>query len=187
MGAGLQTRGFCFVSDGIAGTLALSKSSEHFFMNIGNPAEFTMLECAKLVIEVTGSKSVVQFEPLPEDDPDAAPISAEPSRFSIGSRRLIFELDCSCRSGTSKQRCRLPDIRPDCVAPGNAFVISDRQPPEVRRPRPTSPFAANLASRLTSNPAHYRPIIEKAVSSKRSPLTEQTCIRTRARCENESG
>jgi dTDP-glucose 4,6-dehydratase len=57
------------VSDGVDGILALSKSNEHFPVNIGNPAEFTMLECARLVIEVTASKSVVQFEPLPADDP----------------------------------------------------------------------------------------------------------------------
>jgi len=68
-GDGLQTRSFCFVSDEVDGILALSKSNEHFPVNIGNPAEFTMLECARLVIEVTGSKSVVQFEPLPQDDP----------------------------------------------------------------------------------------------------------------------
>jgi dTDP-glucose 4,6-dehydratase len=68
-GDGLQTRSFCFVSDEVDGILALSKSNEHFPINIGNPAEFTMLECARLVIEVTGSKSVVQFEPLPQDDP----------------------------------------------------------------------------------------------------------------------
>ena len=68
-GDGLQTRSFCFVSDEVDGILALSKSNEHFPVNIGNPAEFTMLECARLVIEVTGSKSVVQFDPLPQDDP----------------------------------------------------------------------------------------------------------------------
>ena len=53
-GDGLQTRSFCFVSDEVDGILALSKSNEHFPVNIGNPAEFTMLECARLVIEVTG-------------------------------------------------------------------------------------------------------------------------------------
>lgn len=68
-GNGLQTRSFCFVSDGVDGILALSKSNEHSPVNIGNPAEFTMLECARLVIEVTASKSVLQFEHLPQDDP----------------------------------------------------------------------------------------------------------------------
>jgi dTDP-glucose 4,6-dehydratase len=68
-GDGLQTRSFCYVSDEVAGILALSKSDEHGPTNIGNPSEFTMLECAKLVLEVTGSESHVSFEPLPQDDP----------------------------------------------------------------------------------------------------------------------
>ncbi len=68
-GDGLQTRSFCYVSDEIAGILALSKSTEHGPVNIGNPDEFTVLQCAKLVLEVTGSSSRVRFEPLPQDDP----------------------------------------------------------------------------------------------------------------------
>lgn len=68
-GDGSQTRSFCYVSDEIAGILALSKSSEHEPVNIGNPDEFTILECAKVVLEVTGSASHIRFEPLPQDDP----------------------------------------------------------------------------------------------------------------------
>ncbi len=68
-GDGLQTRSFCYVSDEVAGILALSKSAEHGPVNIGNPTEFTMLECAKQVLEVTGSTSRIRFEPLPQDDP----------------------------------------------------------------------------------------------------------------------
>jgi dTDP-glucose 4,6-dehydratase len=68
-GDGLQTRSFCYVSDQIAGIVALSKTTEHFPVNIGNPNEFTMLECAQIVLQVTESKSTVKFEPLPEDDP----------------------------------------------------------------------------------------------------------------------
>jgi dTDP-glucose 4,6-dehydratase len=68
-GDGLQTRSFCYVSDEIAGILALSRSSEQPPTNIGNPHEFTMLECAQVVLQVTGSKSAVVFEPLPQDDP----------------------------------------------------------------------------------------------------------------------
>ncbi len=68
-GDGLQTRSFCYVSDEIGGIVALAKSSEHGPVNIGNPDEFTILECAKLVLQVTGSESRVRFEPLPEDDP----------------------------------------------------------------------------------------------------------------------
>jgi dTDP-glucose 4,6-dehydratase len=68
-GDGRQTRSFCYVSDEVAGILALAKSEEHEPTNIGNPDEFTMLECAKVVLEVTGSNSRVRFEPPPQDDP----------------------------------------------------------------------------------------------------------------------
>lgn len=68
-GDGQQTRSFCYVADEIAGIVALSKALESGPVNIGNPKEFTMLECAQIVLEVTGSKSTVRFEPLPEDDP----------------------------------------------------------------------------------------------------------------------
>ena len=68
-GDGSQTRSFCYVSDEVAGIVALSKSSEHLPTNIGNPKEFTMLECARLVLQVTGSRSIVSFDPLPQDDP----------------------------------------------------------------------------------------------------------------------
>jgi dTDP-glucose 4,6-dehydratase len=68
-GDGNQTRSFCYVSDEIDGFLRLAKSSEHFPVNVGNPIEFTILECAKRVIEVTGSKSTIRYETLPQDDP----------------------------------------------------------------------------------------------------------------------
>ncbi len=68
-GDGLQTRSFCFVSDEIEGILALSNAAESLPTNIGNPSEFTMLECAELVLQVTESKSTIKFEPLPQDDP----------------------------------------------------------------------------------------------------------------------
>jgi dTDP-glucose 4,6-dehydratase len=68
-GDGNQTRSFCYVSDEIDGFLRLSKSDEHLPVNIGNPREFTILECAQLVLKVTGSKSRICYEALPQDDP----------------------------------------------------------------------------------------------------------------------
>jgi dTDP-glucose 4,6-dehydratase len=68
-GDGSQTRSFCYVSDEVAGILALARSEEHEPTNIGNPVEFTILECAQAVLEVTGSSSKVRYEPLPQDDP----------------------------------------------------------------------------------------------------------------------
>jgi dTDP-glucose 4,6-dehydratase len=68
-GEGNQTRSFCYVSDLIAGILLLSQSDEHTPVNIGNPVEFTILECAQEILAITGSKSKLRYEPLPQDDP----------------------------------------------------------------------------------------------------------------------
>lgn len=68
-GDGTQTRSFCYVSDEIAGILALLDSDVSGPVNIGNDTEFTMLELAELVIDLTGSASEIVFEPLPENDP----------------------------------------------------------------------------------------------------------------------
>jgi len=68
-GEGDQTRSFCYVSDEIAGILGLSRTDEHLPVNVGNPHEWTILDCAKTVLEVTGSPSRIVYRPLPEDDP----------------------------------------------------------------------------------------------------------------------
>jgi dTDP-glucose 4,6-dehydratase len=68
-GDGTQTRSFCYVSDEIDGIMRLANSSEQEPTNIGNPDEFTILECAQRVLAVTGSKSKIRHEPLPQDDP----------------------------------------------------------------------------------------------------------------------
>jgi dTDP-glucose 4,6-dehydratase len=68
-GDGSQTRSFCFVSDLIDGIVRLARSSEPLPVNIGNPDEYTILECARQVIAVTGSRSEIQFKALPQDDP----------------------------------------------------------------------------------------------------------------------
>jgi dTDP-glucose 4,6-dehydratase len=68
-GNGSQTRSFCYVSDEVDGFLRLMASNEPLPVNIGNPGEFTILECARRVITVTGSKSQIKYEPLPQDDP----------------------------------------------------------------------------------------------------------------------
>ena len=68
-GEGSQTRSFCYVSDEVDGLIRLSRSEEALPVNIGNPAEFTILECAERVLAVTGSASKVSFVDLPQDDP----------------------------------------------------------------------------------------------------------------------
>jgi dTDP-glucose 4,6-dehydratase len=68
-GDGKQTRSFCYVDDLIEGIVRLSRSDEHLPVNIGNQDEFTILECAQAVLEVTRSKSELRFVDLPVDDP----------------------------------------------------------------------------------------------------------------------
>jgi dTDP-glucose 4,6-dehydratase len=68
-GDGTQTRSFCFVDDLIRGMIALAESGQHQPINVGNPNEFTLMELANTVIDVTGSRSEIVFEALPTDDP----------------------------------------------------------------------------------------------------------------------
>jgi dTDP-glucose 4,6-dehydratase len=68
-GDGSQTRSFCYISDEIEGIVKLAYSDEHAPVNIGNPTEWTILECANAVLRVTGSKSRIVYRPLPQDDP----------------------------------------------------------------------------------------------------------------------
>ncbi len=68
-GDGSQTRSFCYVSDLIRGIIALAESGYHNPVNVGNPDEFTLLELAETVQELTGSTSEIVFEALPVDDP----------------------------------------------------------------------------------------------------------------------
>jgi dTDP-glucose 4,6-dehydratase len=68
-GDGSQTRSFCYVDDLIEGIFRLSHTAEHLPVNLGNPVEFTILECAQAVLEATGSRSELCFGDLPQDDP----------------------------------------------------------------------------------------------------------------------
>ncbi len=68
-GDGSQTRSFCYVADEVDGIVRLAASDEHTPVNIGNPTEWTILECAETIRRVTGSDSEIVFEPLPQDDP----------------------------------------------------------------------------------------------------------------------
>jgi dTDP-glucose 4,6-dehydratase len=68
-GDGGQTRSFCYVTDLIEGILRLIDCDYHEPVNIGNPGEFTILQLAEVVIELTGSRSTIVHEALPQDDP----------------------------------------------------------------------------------------------------------------------
>jgi dTDP-glucose 4,6-dehydratase len=68
-GDGRQTRSFCYVADLVRGLVAMLGSEAEGPVNLGNPDEFTMIELAELVLELTGSDAPLEFAPLPQDDP----------------------------------------------------------------------------------------------------------------------
>jgi UDP-glucuronate decarboxylase len=98
-GDGSQTRSFCYVSDLIAGLMALMDSPDGVTgpINIGNPREFTMRELAELVIELTGSSSELVFEALPQDDPK----QRQPD-ITIARRDLSWEPSVSLEEGLAR-------------------------------------------------------------------------------------
>lgn len=98
-GDGKQTRSFCYVDDNIEGMYRLMNSRDGFTgpVNIGNPGEFTMLELAQLVIEMTGSKSQLKFLPLPQDDP----MQRQPI-IDLAKKELDWEPKVNLRAGLVK-------------------------------------------------------------------------------------
>ncbi len=88
-GDGSQTRSFGYVSDAVAGTIALLDSSHPGPMNIGNPGEFTMLELADMVIELTGSKSSIVHRELPTDDPTQRRPDISLARAELGWEPVV--------------------------------------------------------------------------------------------------
>jgi len=95
-GDGSQTRSFCYVDDEVRGFLALLDSDEPGPINIGNPVEFTMLELADLVLELTGSEASISHLPLPSDDPQ----QRQPD-ISLARERLDWEPRVALREGLS--------------------------------------------------------------------------------------
>jgi UDP-glucuronate decarboxylase len=85
-GDGSQTRSFCYVDDLIEGSIRLMNTEPGFTgpVNLGNPGEFTMLELAEKVIELTGSKSKLTFMPLPQDDPKQRQPNIELAKAKLG-------------------------------------------------------------------------------------------------------
>jgi dTDP-glucose 4,6-dehydratase len=96
-GDGSQTRSFCYVSDLIDGILRLSRSAEHLPVNIGNPDEWTILECAREILAVTGAKSEIILKPLPQDDPTRRRPDITKARTLLG-----WEPKISLRQGLEK-------------------------------------------------------------------------------------
>jgi dTDP-glucose 4,6-dehydratase len=83
-GDGKQTRSFCYVDDLVRGLVTLAESDVHLPVNVGNPDEFTLLELAETVVEVTGSRSEIVFEALPVDDPQVRQPDISRARDLLG-------------------------------------------------------------------------------------------------------
>ncbi len=98
-GEGTQTRSFCYVDDLIDGLLLMMNGPDDFVgpVNLGNPGEFSILEVAKLVIRLTGSRSKIIFRPLPQDDP----MQRQPD-ITLAKERLDWEPKISLGEGLKK-------------------------------------------------------------------------------------
>jgi dTDP-glucose 4,6-dehydratase len=96
-GDGSQTRSFCFVDDEVRGILSLLQSDYVGPVNIGNPDEYTILELAKTILEVTGSSSEIVFEPLPVDDP-----TQRKPDITLARKLLGWEPTIGLREGIEK-------------------------------------------------------------------------------------
>lgn len=98
-GEGSQTRSFCYVDDMIEGFVRLMNTVDDFTgpVNLGNPEEFTIIELAKKILELTGSKSRIAFQPLPEDDPQ----QRKPD-ITLASRELGWKPSVKLNEGLIK-------------------------------------------------------------------------------------
>ena len=98
-GKGDQTRSFCYVDDLVEGILRFMATDKGFTgpMNLGNPSEYSILEIAKIVIELVGSKSKIIFKPLPEDDPK----QRQPD-ISLAKSKLDWEPKTHLKEGLEK-------------------------------------------------------------------------------------
>ncbi len=105
-GAGDQTRSFCYVSDLVDGILRMMDlDGFHGPVNLGNPGEFTIKQLAELVIELTGSKSGIEYHPLPENDP----VRRRPD-ISLAQARLNWKPVVSLREGLAHTIAYFDDL-----------------------------------------------------------------------------
>ncbi len=98
-GDGSQTRSFCYVDDLVEGMIRMMNSREELTgpVNLGNPGEFTMLELARKILELTGSASKVVYQPLPQDDPtQRRPV------IELAKKELDWEPKISLEEGLKK-------------------------------------------------------------------------------------
>jgi dTDP-glucose 4,6-dehydratase len=96
-GDGSQTRSFCYVADLIRGIVKMIDTSEPGPINLGNPEEFTIGDFAKLVLQVTGSSSPIEYRPLPTDDP-----TRRRPLITRAKQRLDWEPEISVTEGVTR-------------------------------------------------------------------------------------
>lgn len=98
-GSGLQTRSFCYIDDLLEGMTKMMESDNDFIgpVNLGNPEEFTMLSLAELIISMTGSKSKIEFKPLPSDDP-----ARRKPLIDLARQKLKWEPKINLQTGLTK-------------------------------------------------------------------------------------
>jgi UDP-glucuronate decarboxylase len=113
-GDGLQTRSFCYRDDLVEGLIRMMNASDEFIgpCNLGNPHEFTVKQLAELVIELTGAKSKIVYEPLPADDP-----TRRQPDITLARTKLGWEPTTQLREGLGKtiewfRTIKLADYRP---------------------------------------------------------------------------
>jgi len=113
-GDGSQTRSFCYRDDLVEGMLRMMNAPDSVIgpINIGNPGEFTILELAELVLELTGSKSKIVRRPLPDDDP-----TKRRPDISLAQKHLAWEPKVPLREGLAKTIAWFKTIDPDAYRP----------------------------------------------------------------------
>jgi dTDP-glucose 4,6-dehydratase len=106
-GDGDQTRSFCYVDDLVRGIVKMIDSSEPGPINLGNPEEFTIGDFARLVLQITGSSSPIEFRPLPTDDPTRRrPV------ITRAAERLGWQPEVPVAEGVSRMVAWLRATRP---------------------------------------------------------------------------
>lgn len=120
-GEGKQTRSFCYVDELIDGLIRLMSSGVDFVgpVNLGNPTEFTILEAAQKVIELTGSRSKIVFRPLPQDDP----MQRKPD-ITLAKEKLGWEPKISLEEGLKKTIAYFDELLSSEGAVGSAVGAS---------------------------------------------------------------
>ena len=125
-GDGSQTRSFCYVSDEVDGIYKLFMSGDSNPTNIGNPDEYTVQQLAELVVELTGTRAPIVYEPLPKDDPKVRKPDITRARMMLGWEPKVHVRDGLARTieffrqhvGTPMMAPRTPRPRPAPAARG---------------------------------------------------------------------